>query len=113
MRVGSFAVSRPARKNSAPSSSTTTTITMTSERDKRVFPYLAGNQVARRLLPDARARCIAPAAMLQTRVSEGWAGKPIVLVGLMGAGKTTIGRRLAARLRLPFVDADAEIEAAA
>lgn len=39
--------------------------------------------------------------------------KPVVLVGLMGAGKTNIGRRLAARLQLPFVDADAEIEAAA
>jgi len=39
--------------------------------------------------------------------------RPIVLVGLMGVGKTTIGRRLAARLDLPFVDADAEIELAA
>lgn len=37
----------------------------------------------------------------------------IVLVGMMGAGKSTIGRRLAARLDLPFIDADAEIEAAA
>jgi shikimate kinase len=37
----------------------------------------------------------------------------IVLVGMMGAGKSTIGRRLAARLRLPFMDADTEIEAAA
>lgn len=37
----------------------------------------------------------------------------IVLVGLMGAGKSCIGRKLAARLRLPFVDADAEIEKAA
>lgn len=43
----------------------------------------------------------------------GWPGKPIVLVGLMGVGKTTVGRRLASRLRLPFVDADHEIEAAA
>ncbi|HEY0524188.1 MAG TPA: shikimate kinase [Stellaceae bacterium] len=39
--------------------------------------------------------------------------RTIVLVGLMGAGKTAIGRRLAQRLRVPFVDADAEIEAAA
>ena len=36
----------------------------------------------------------------------------IVLVGMMGAGKSTVGRRLAGRLRLPFVDADAEIETA-
>ena len=40
-------------------------------------------------------------------------GRSIVLVGLMGAGKTSIGRRLAARLGLPFRDADAEIEMAA
>jgi shikimate kinase len=38
--------------------------------------------------------------------------RSVVLVGMMGAGKSTIGRRLAARLRLSFVDADAEIEAA-
>lgn len=39
--------------------------------------------------------------------------KSIALVGLMGAGKSTVGRRLAQRLGLPFADADAEIEAAA
>ena len=39
--------------------------------------------------------------------------RPIVLVGLMGVGKSTVGRRLAARLRLPFVDADTAIEEAA
>jgi shikimate kinase len=39
--------------------------------------------------------------------------RTIVLVGLMGAGKTNIGRRLAARLNLPFFDSDREIEAAA
>ncbi len=39
--------------------------------------------------------------------------RPIALVGLMGAGKTTVGRRLAAALQLPFVDADSEIEKAA
>jgi shikimate kinase len=37
--------------------------------------------------------------------------RPIVLVGLMGAGKSTVGRRLARRLGLPFADADEEIEA--
>ena len=37
----------------------------------------------------------------------------VVLVGMMGVGKSTIGRRLAARLGLPFIDADTEIEAAA
>ncbi len=41
------------------------------------------------------------------------AGRTVVLVGLMGAGKTSIGRRLAALLGLPFRDADAEIELAA
>ena len=39
--------------------------------------------------------------------------RSIVLVGMMGAGKTSVGRRLGARLNLPFVDADAEIEAGA
>ena len=40
-------------------------------------------------------------------------GRSIVLVGLMGAGKSSIGRRLAQRLALDFLDADAEIERAA
>ena len=39
--------------------------------------------------------------------------RSIVLVGMMGAGKSSIGRRLSARLGIPFVDADAEIESAA
>lgn len=39
--------------------------------------------------------------------------RSIVLVGMMGVGKTTVGRRLASRLHIPFVDADHEIEAAA
>ncbi|WP_108462860.1 shikimate kinase [Devosia naphthalenivorans] len=40
-------------------------------------------------------------------------GKPIVLVGMMGAGKTTVGRRVAARLNRNFLDSDEEIEKAA
>jgi shikimate kinase len=39
--------------------------------------------------------------------------RSVVLVGMMGAGKSSIGRRLATRLNIPFVDADSEIEKAA
>ena len=39
--------------------------------------------------------------------------RPIVLIGMMGAGKTSVGRALAALLSLPYYDADAEIESAA
>ncbi|MSO66765.1 MAG: shikimate kinase [Pseudolabrys sp.] len=39
--------------------------------------------------------------------------RSVVLVGMMGAGKSSIGRRLATRLNVPFVDADSEIESAA
>jgi shikimate kinase len=40
-------------------------------------------------------------------------GRPIVLVGMMGAGKTTVGRRLATRLGRHFIDSDEEVERAA
>ncbi len=46
-------------------------------------------------------------------VRTGIGRRSIVLVGLMGCGKSSIGRRLAARLELPFIDADDEIERAA
>jgi shikimate kinase len=50
---------------------------------------------------------------VESVIRERLGRRSIVLVGMMGAGKTTIGRRLAARLQLPFVDADHEIEQAA
>ncbi|WP_170984574.1 shikimate kinase [Rhodoligotrophos defluvii] len=50
---------------------------------------------------------------LERTVADSLGGRCIVLIGLMGAGKTTVGRRLAQRLGLRFVDADHEIEAAA
>ncbi len=46
-------------------------------------------------------------------VAAALGGRSVVLVGMMGAGKTSVGKRLAAKLGLPFVDADAEIEAGA
>ena len=50
---------------------------------------------------------------LQERVARKLDGRTVALVGMMGAGKSAIGRRLAQALNLPFVDADTEIEAAA
>jgi shikimate kinase len=52
-------------------------------------------------------------ASQEAEIAAALGPRSVVLVGMMGAGKSTIGRRLAARLRLSFVDADAEIEAAA
>jgi shikimate kinase len=55
---------------------------------------------------EQRSRCIAPdVSDLAKRLD-----RPIVLVGLMGVGKSTVGRRLAKRLGLPFVDSDSDIE---
>lgn len=47
------------------------------------------------------------------RNEAAWAGRTVALVGLMGAGKSTVGRRLADRLGLEFTDSDNEIEKAA
>ena len=57
-------------------------------------------------IPDAGTTSAAALAAVLGRRS-------IVLVGMMGAGKSSIGRRVAARLGIPFVDADVEIEEAA
>lgn len=56
---------------------------------------------------------IAPMARTAYRLRSNLERQPLVLVGLMGAGKTTIGKRLAMILQLPFYDADHEIEKAA
>ena len=62
-------------------------------------------------------RCIAPAVSEEVPETTPELAKrldrPIVLVGLMGAGKSTVGKRLANRLGLPFIDTDAAIEDAA
>jgi shikimate kinase len=52
-------------------------------------------------------------AITDAGVARALGRRSIVLVGMMGAGKSSVGRRLAARLGIPFVDADAEIESAA
>ena len=57
----------------------------------------------------ARRSIAKEAELVRERLGE----RPVVLVGLMGAGKTSVGRRLADKLGRPFVDADHEIEAAA
>jgi shikimate kinase len=52
-------------------------------------------------------------ATQEARITAALGTRSVVLVGMMGAGKSTIGRRLSSRLGMPFLDADAEIEAAA
>src|SRR5579872_1081994 len=50
---------------------------------------------------------------VEKAVAAALGARSLVLVGMMGAGKSSIGRRLAARLGIPFVDADTAIEEAA
>jgi shikimate kinase len=52
-------------------------------------------------------------SVVESRIVAALGRRSVVLVGMMGAGKSSIGRRLAARLAVPFVDADSEIETAA
>src|SRR6266853_5034405 len=63
-------------------------------------------------MPEAASPADASASR-DAEIAAALGTRSIVLVGMMGAGKSTIGRRLSARLRLPFLDADMEIEAAA
>ncbi len=55
----------------------------------------------------------AAAALSETALNAALGRRSVVLVGMMGAGKSSIGRRLSGRLAIPFVDADSEIEKAA
>jgi shikimate kinase len=54
-----------------------------------------------------------PESALAAAIVRALDQRSVVLVGMMGAGKSSIGRRLAVRLGIPFVDADSEIESAA
>ena len=65
-------------------------------------------------MPEGAAMCIALDEMQQNpSPNHPRIDRPLALIGLMGVGKSTIGKRLAARLHVPFVDADHEIEQAA
>jgi shikimate kinase len=60
-----------------------------------------------------KAPPVSASATQDAEIAAALGARSVVLVGMMGAGKSTIGRRLSARLRMRFLDADAEIEAAA
>jgi shikimate kinase len=57
-------------------------------------------------------KAVANPAVSETAIVAALGTRSVALIGMMGAGKSSIGRRLAARLGIPFVDADAEIETA-
>src|SRR5437667_1011303 len=64
-------------------------------------------------MSDPATQQLADSLPPETAIVAALARRSLVLVGMMGAGKSSIGRRLAARLDIAFVDADLEIEKAA
>src|SRR5271165_671564 len=64
-------------------------------------------------MSDVTSQNDADTAIPPSPVLSALARRSIVLVGMMGVGKSSVGRRLAARLSIPFIDADSEIEKAA
>jgi shikimate kinase len=77
---------------------------------------VARNAAIRGIKSNSMPETASPAgasASQEAEITAALGTRSLVLVGMMGAGKSTIGRRLSARLRLPFLDADTEIEAAA
>jgi shikimate kinase len=77
---------------------------------------VARNAAIRGIKSNSMPETASPAgasASQEAEIAAALGTRSLVLVGMMGAGKSTIGRRLSARLRLPFLDADTEIEAAA
>ncbi len=64
-------------------------------------------------MPQTFADPVSPDRTVESAIVEALGGRSVVLVGMMGAGKSSVGRKLGQRLALPFVDADTEIETAA
>lgn len=64
-------------------------------------------------MPQTFADHVSPDRTVESAIAGALGDRSIVLVGMMGAGKSSVGRKLGQRLALPFVDADTEIEAAA
>ena len=77
------------------SSTTQTPLNSNTEREPSVPSRRKQNQAHQKLAAD---------------IAQGLGTRTLVMVGLMGCGKSSVGRRVASRLQVPFVDADDEIE---
>lgn len=73
-----------------------------------IWPFTQDHVIHVRMSENEQNRAGLPSLHTSGRLK-----KTVVMVGMMGAGKTAVGRALAARLGVPFLDSDAEIEAAA